>query len=251
MSIQPEIISETEDWVAVAKPSGWVTHRSEWDRASQALLQWVRDYNGGHHVYAIHRLDRATSGVVLFAKNPKSAAELMTQFGERTAQKIYFALVRGFVKGPLVIDSPLRAIKNDETKGDYEEALTQVEVLGTGILPVPLGPFSEQRLSLLKLMPKTGRTHQLRRHLVKISHPIVGDTKYGDSRVNKLWRTLGQDRLALHAYSLTLTQTGTLVCKVPSDIVRACQIVQWQPEESEKNLQATTTPHLEPFGLLK
>lgn len=234
MSLPPEIISETDDWIAVAKPSGWLTHRSEWDRSSEPLLQWVRDYNGGNHVYAIHRLDRATSGVVLFAKNPKSAAELMAQFGDRNVHKVYFALVRGFVKGPLLIESPLRAIRNDETKGDYEEATTQVEVIANGILPIPLGSYSEQRLSLLKLTPKTGRTHQLRRHLVKISHPIVGDSKYGDSKVNKLWRTLGQDRLALHAYSLDLAQTGRLVCPLPSDILAACQIIHWHPEDSER-----------------
>jgi tRNA pseudouridine65 synthase len=231
MTIQPAIISETADWIAVAKPSGWVTHRSEWDRNSNALLQWVRDYNGGSHVYAVHRLDRGTSGVVLFAKSPMAAADLMNQFILRNTVKVYYALVRGFVEGPMYIDSPLRVIKNDETTGDYEDAYTDLEVVAKGILPIPLGKFSEQRLSLLKLIPKTGRTHQLRRHLVKIAHPIIGDTKYGDGKVNQLWRSLGLDRLALHAFSLALPQTGSLSFALPLDILESCLRISWQPGE--------------------
>lgn len=233
MTIQPAIISETADWIAVAKPSGWVTHRSEWDRNSNALLQWVRDYNGGSHVYAVHRLDRGTSGVVLFAKNPTAAADLMNQFVLRNTLKVYYALVRGFVSGPMHIDSPLRVIRNDETTGDYEEASTELEVVAKGILPIPWGAFSEQRLSLLRLIPKTGRTHQLRRHLVKISHPILGDTKYGDSKVNQLWRSLGLERLALHAFSLALPQTGVLTQLLPSDLLDSCLRITWQPGEIE------------------
>ena len=233
----PSSISESLDWFAVSKPSGWVTHRSHWDRSSEALLQWVRDQQQGKHVHAVHRLDRSTSGIVLFAKNPIAAKRLMEEFESRSAQKCYFALVRGFLKESIVINSPLRVIKNDESKGDYVEALTEVSLLAKGILHQPLGEFESQRISFLKLSPKTGRTHQLRRHTAKISHPIIGDTKYGDRHINRLWRSLGLTRLALHAYSLETLETGLLKSPLPRDMIDACLKIQWLDQGLETILK--------------
>jgi tRNA pseudouridine65 synthase len=235
--LSPVCICESQDWVAVSKPSGWLTHRSDWDRESKALLQWVREHQLGKHVYPVHRLDRGTSGVVLFAKSPEAAKRLMDQFETRSAQKCYLALVRGFLLNSMTIESPLRVIHNDESKGDYVDATTEVTVLARGLLHHQLGEFDSQRISFLKLMPKTGRTHQLRRHTAKITHPIIGDTKYGDRYVNRLWRSLGLTRLALHAFSLDTLETGLITSPLPDDIIEACRQITWQEGGLEEILK--------------
>jgi len=230
--MDPYLIQQGDDWACFYKPSGWVTHRSKWDRHSPAILQWGRDYLGGAHVFPVHRLDRATSGLILLAKSPEAARFYMGQFENRMCQKKYVALVRGFINSNIIIDKPLRFIRDDETKGDYEFAETQISVIARGTLSIPLGEFEKQRLSLIEAAPLTGRTHQIRRHLAKISHPIIGDTRYGDRHVNRVWRELGMTRLGLHSSSLQIAQAGYLESRLDSVFESAIKNIQWEQVDS-------------------
>ncbi|MEM9025839.1 MAG: pseudouridine synthase [Verrucomicrobiota bacterium] len=202
------ILYQDETFVAVHKPSGLLVHRSPLARdADTAALQIVRDQLQ-MHIYPIHRLDRPTSGILLFALSTESAAAIYEQLSERTAQKEYWALVRGWVMDPMEIDSELdknqvypQPGKERETK--LQEALTQVEPIQRVELQQPVGKYETARYTLLKVFPKTGRTHQIRRHLTRENHPLIGDTRYGDGAHNQFFReSYSCKRLMLAARSL-------------------------------------------------
>ncbi len=195
------VIYQDQDIIVVDKPSGLATVRGEGVPTRETLLKEVRAITG-QWVYPIHRLDRATSGLVIFALSQVHASILAKEFQERTVEKEYCALVRGVVKEPITIDRPLARLESDAV----QEAVTLVEPLKFFELPWPSHKFSSSRYTLVKLRPLTGRTHQLRRHLSGISHPIVGDTKYGDGKHNQAFRSnFKVERLLLHAERLKIT----------------------------------------------
>jgi tRNA pseudouridine65 synthase len=150
----------------------------------------------------VHRLDRATSGVLLFALDPEAADELSAILRAKQFGKKYLAVVRGFTDEQGEIATPLR--KNFEAKNAPPvEAFTRYRRLATAELPHPVGRYASARYSLLEVEPLTGRRHQIRRHLASIAHPVLGDTVRGDGRHNKFLReTLGLHRLLLHADQL-------------------------------------------------
>lgn len=214
------IIYQDEHLVAINKPSGLMVHRSNIDAtATEFALQILRDQIG-QKVYPIHRLDRPTSGVLLFALAPEVAADVCTQFEQHTVQKVYWAVVRGFPPSEGVIDYPLsfradtrqerRKVKKHGKPATVQSALTKFRTLETIELPYQVDKYPSSRYALVELLPKTGRKHQLRRHMKHISHPIIGDPKHGKSRHNQLFAQQYQcARLLLAARYLRFTHPIT------------------------------------------
>jgi len=205
-----EILYKDEYVVVINKPSGLLVHKSPIDkRETQFALQMLRDQIG-QYVYPIHRLDKPTSGVLVFALSSEVASLLSEQFKSHTIQKEYLAVVRGYTNMSELIDYDLKVILDKKADKDRnknkepQEAQTYYECLSTIELPFPVSRYPVARYSLLKLLPKTGRKHQLRRHMKHILHPIVGDTKYGRNEHNKLFREKFEcHRLLLHASKIS------------------------------------------------
>jgi len=201
-----EILYQDEHLVAINKPSKLLVHKSPIDKQeTRFALQLVRDQIGAF-VYPLHRLDKPTSGVLIFALSKEMAKLMGELFVSNMVKKEYIAVVRGYTKEQESIDYPLKVIldkKADRDRRDNKEpqdAITLYKRLSTLELPYPVSRYSVARYSLVKLYPQTGRKHQLRRHLKHIFHPIVGDTKYGRGEHNRLFREkFDLDRLLLHS----------------------------------------------------
>lgn len=181
------VLHRDENLIAVDKPAGMIVHRG-WDKDPVTVADIVRDKIVGHQVFAVHRLDRGTSGVLLFALNKESARKMQDLFNCGGVIKKYIALVRGHLKEEIFVDHPIKQREKD----DRIDARTRF---------IPVEIF--ERCSLVEAYPETGRQHQIRRHLKHLSHPIVGDVRYGKGDVNRHFReTFGFARMALHAESL-------------------------------------------------
>lgn len=212
--------------IAVNKPAGMLVHRSWLDRhETRFVMQTLRDQIG-QHVYPVHRLDRPTSGVLLFALSPEAACELMRQFEHKTIRKTYWAVVRGHLDDGGRIDYPLKyqpdKIAEKLTESTLQDALTDYRCLSRTELPFQSAlRYPTSRYSWVELTPHTGRKHQLRRHMKHIFHPIVGDTNHGDLRQNHaVAEHLGTTRLMLHARELLfdrLDNGETVQISAPTD----------------------------------
>lgn len=163
----------------------------------------------GQYVYPVHRLDKPTSGVLLFALSSEVARALSEQIRERDFEKNYLAVVRGYIEEIGEIDYPLKELldkmtdKHANKNKAAQSAITSFKKLAEIELPYAVGPYPTTRYSLVRLSPKTGRKHQLRRHMKHLLHPIVGDTKYGRGEHNRFFRSqYNIHRLLLHAYEL-------------------------------------------------
>lgn len=205
-----------DDWLlAVHKPAGLLVHRSPIDKhETEFALQYARELNGGEHVYAVHRLDRPTSGLLLFARDPHTASLLGQAMMANAVHKTYRALVRGWPPESGLIDHALKEHPVDKRLKDepqpVRDAQTRYSRLATTQLEVEIEGFPTSRYSLLQLHPLTGRKHQLRRHMQHLSHPIIGDTNYGRTRHNHYFaQRFGYSRLMLAATELHLTHPVT------------------------------------------
>ncbi len=160
----------------------------------------------GTRVYNVHRLDRATSGALVFALDRESASDISKQFREGEVAKRYVAVVRGHLEEETVVDRPVRKSK----KGPRVEALSRVKPITTSTIPVPLGRFDEIWYSFVEIQLFTGRYHQARSHLRSIDHPIIGDTTHGDRTQNAhVRRCWGIADLLLRAYEIGLKHPET------------------------------------------
>lgn len=208
------LIHRDDHLLAVHKPAGLLVHRSPIDRHETAFaLQYARELNGGEHVYPVHRLDRPTSGLLLFARDPDTAGALGRAFMAGEVRKTYLAMVRGWTPARGVIDEPLRdkaMDRRDSAEQVMREAMTRYERLAVTEIPVAIEGYASSRYSLVELQPETGRQHQLRRHLQYISHPIIGDTNYGRTRHNHYFAArFGEGRLMLAATALSFRHLVT------------------------------------------
>ncbi|MFA9485831.1 MULTISPECIES: tRNA pseudouridine(65) synthase TruC [unclassified Moraxella] len=205
-----EILYQDDELVVVNKPAGMLVHRSWLDKHETVFVMTTLRDMLGQYVYPVHRLDRPTSGVLLFAKSSETARVLSAQFETHTVDKSYLAVVRGHLTGNGRIDYPLKVrldkIADKFAKMDKvaEVAITDYECLATTQMPFVSTPrYSTSRYSLMKLSPITGRKHQLRRHMTHLFHPIVGDTTHGDTAQNRAVAAFtGVSRLLLHAHRL-------------------------------------------------
>jgi tRNA pseudouridine65 synthase len=208
--------------VVADKPSGLLVHRG-WDDDDDVAMFRVRDALG-QHVFPVHRLDRGTSGALVFARDRETAAALCRTFEEGRVEKTYLALVRGEPPAEGVIDY---AIQKREG-GARVPARTRFRLVRRS--PV-------DRCSLVRAMPETGRLHQVRRHLRHINHPLVGDVKHGSGPINRHYRaTYALSRLALHAQSIAFEHpvTRARICttaSVPSDLAVPLQALGFTPDE--------------------
>lgn len=198
-----EILYRDENLVAADKPSGLLVHRG-WAQDETVLMTLVRD-RVGRRVHPLHRLDRGTSGVVLFALDAGTAARFQEQLRRGSVEKRYLALVRGVPPLCGTIDHPVpkhpktakrrsagdRSAKSEEAQ-ERLDAVTDFERLAVS-----------GRYALLEARPRTGRLHQIRRHMKHRSWHVIGDVNYGKGEHNRLFRELhGLHRLALHAFEL-------------------------------------------------
>jgi len=211
-----EILYQDEWLVAVNKPSGWLVHRSWLDRHETVfVMQTVRDQIG-QHVFTAHRLDKPTSGVLLMGLSSEVGRLLSLQFEQHQMQKSYHAVVRGWLESSGTLDYPLVeeldkiADKHATDARIAQPAVTDYQSLATVEMPVGIGRYPTSRYSLVEMAPKTGRKHQLRRHMSHLRHPIIGDSAHGDLRQNRgAAEHFGANRLMLHASSLALTHPVT------------------------------------------
>ena len=189
-----KVLFQDKHMVAVDKPPGLLVHRSMIAKyETQFALQMVRD-KLNKRVYPVHRLDRPTSGVLLFAFDSNVAAKLTQQFTNRDVKKRYLAVVRGHCVNSYHIDYPL--VEQQDQYTDHkarsdkpaQSAISELNCLSRYDIPLPAGRYQTARFSLIELLPLTGRKHQLRRHMAHIRHPILGDTTHGDGKQNKFAR---------------------------------------------------------------
>lgn len=202
------IIYRDEHLIAINKPSGLLVHRSEIDRhETRFAIQLLRDQIG-QMVYPIHRLDKPTSGVLVFALSSDMARQLGDIFARHTITKTYLALVRGFAPEQGIIDHPLveeldkYTDKKARANKPAQEAVTEYKCLAQIEFPFSIDKYPCTRYSLVQCKPKTGRKHQIRRHLKHISHPIIGDAKHGKGNHNRFF----QEKFLCSGLMLSSTQ---------------------------------------------
>ena len=205
-----EILYQDEHLVAINKPSNLLVHRSWIDKEeTRFAMMMVRDQIG-QYVYPIHRLDKPTSGVLVFALSKEMARLMSELIVQRGFKKEYLAVVRGYADERGEIDYALKEVldkmtdKKARIDKEPQVAVTFYETLAQVELPFAVGRYATTRYSLVRLKPTTGRKHQLRRHMKHILHPIVGDTKYGRNEHNVFFREhFDSHRLLLHASKLS------------------------------------------------
>jgi len=208
----PRILYRDDHLLAADKPSGMLVHRG-WGRDRVTLAGLVRELLGAGAVHPLHRIDRGTSGVVLFALEPRIAAAMREPFETGAVEKRYLAVVRGVAPAEGIVDHPIPR-REDGPRMDAATSFRRIAV----------AEIEPRSLSLVEAVPGTGRLHQVRRHMKHAGHPVIGDANYGVGALNReIARRYGLGRLALHARSLVLDHPVTgarleIVSPVPDDL---------------------------------
>lgn len=227
-----EIIFEDDYLLCVSKPNNVLVHHAYHSRnvADEASLLQIIKNETDLKVYPIHRLDRKTSGIILLAKEKEYVAKFQELFTNDVIQKTYFGVVRGFSPDVKTIDSPVKG----RDANVHKDALTELKTLANITLDIPVKPYDSSRYSLVQLSPKTGRMHQLRVHMNKISHPLIGDAKYGDKNHDVMYaENFGWQNLFLHAGKLEFTHPFTsekliLKASFPEDWLALFDEFDWE-----------------------
>ncbi|MEN9361925.1 MAG: hypothetical protein RL095_3460 [Verrucomicrobiota bacterium] len=232
----PGILYQDDVLVVVSKPSGLAVHPSEMVHDRITALSLVRDAVGCF-VHPAHRLDRGTSGVLVFAKDRETCSKLMQGFASREHRKSYLCVVRGWAADSGRRDVPL---KHSNGK-DLQEAATAWTTLARSEIEGPCGNYPTARYSLLHVLPETGRFHQIRRHMRDENHPLIGDTQEGDNKQNRFFREkTGTSRLMLHALSLDFPhpldgRILSIQAPVPEDFLAPFKLLGWDQLELPKD----------------
>ncbi len=210
MAEELPILFRDEHIVVIDKPPGLLVHRSEIDRhETRFAIQILRDQIG-QRVWPAHRLDRGTSGVLLFGLNSEISSRLGKQFESGSITKRYWAVVRGHPPAEGIIDHALSRqrdayeFQGDASSKEAQPATTHYRTLATTELPITIDRYPSSRYALVELEPLTGRRHQLRRHLKHIAHPIIGDATYGKGRHNRYFA----EHLECHRLLLACIELG-------------------------------------------
>lgn len=228
-----DILFQDHSLVAINKPHDLLVHPSPIARDAEVFaMQMLRDQLG-QHVYPAHRLDRKTGGVLLFGMNAEVNKELQMLFAERRIDKQYYAIVRGFCENEGEIDYPLR-----KDNGTMQEAFTKYLTVGRAELAFSIGKHSTSRYSLVKVMPETGRMHQIRKHFAHIHHPIIADRPHGCNKQNKYFKEkIGMTTMLLHASSLSFehpVQKSIMEINAPfqDEFMRMLKLMGWDQKAS-------------------
>lgn len=200
--IQLPVLFEDENYLAINKPVGVMVHKTPLERDPEALFAvQILSEQLGIKVYPLHRIDRPTSGVLLFAKNAKAASLLQPQFAGTSIKKYYLSIVRGHMPDEHgFIDQPLAK----DLVYEKQPALSEYWTLAKSEIPYASSSrYTTSRYSLVKVYPHTGRMHQIRRHFAHIRHYIIGDKTHGDNKQNKFFnRQFGMNLMLLHAWKM-------------------------------------------------
>ncbi len=202
------IIYEDDHVICAQKPNNVVVHHAFHSRnvSDEASLLQLLQQHTDDKLYPIHRLDRKTSGLILLAKDTSFVSDFQQLFTNNLIKKIYYGVVRGHAPEKLIIDSPVKG----RDANAYKDAETLLETVQKITLDIPVKPYETSRYSLVRLTPATGRLHQLRIHTNKISHPLIGDPKYGDKNHNIMFKEQFHcESLFLHAHSLSFIHPYT------------------------------------------
>ncbi len=210
------LLYEDDQLAAFDKPEGLLVHPSRLDRHADDFALHRAESICGQKLHTLHRLDRPTSGVLLFGKSPEIARLMLNTFVTRDINKEYLCIARGWTKTKGRFDAELEEIQDKiadrmaNSDKPPQPALTLFEKLAHNELDIPVGNFPKARYSLCIAKPETGRQHQIRRHFRKSSHHLLGDTKYGDGKHNKLFRhRFHWDSLCLRALRVSFTHPMT------------------------------------------
>jgi len=199
-----DILYEDKDLIAINKPHGLLVHPSPIAKdANTSALTELRNLLH-KKVYPAHRLDRKTSGVLLFSKHTEANQTIQAKFRNREILKTYQAIVRGFVLEAGTINYVL------QHENKTQEAISKYQPIQQFEVNVPFGKFKTSRYTLIELTPETGRFHQLRKHMAHIFHPIIGDRPHGCNKQNRLWKEqFGITDMMLHAQRLQFNWNET------------------------------------------
>ena len=223
--MQLKILYQDAHYVAIDKPAGLLVHRSPISRDQVFALQTLRDQLG-RRVYPVHRLDRATSGVLIFGLSADAARRLVVQFELREVDKEYLAVARGWVDTNGIIDHP---VADEEGNGIAQTARTRYRRLATIELPFAVDRYPSSRYSLVSIVPETGRRQQIRKHFKHISHHLIGDTTHGNGRHNRFFRV----HYGIHRLLLMSRQLGFMHPYADSRIqITAGSDTDWQRIET-------------------
>lgn len=221
-----DIIYQDDCLVAINKPHGLLVHQSPIARdAEEFALQLLRDQLG-QTVYPAHRLDRKTSGVLVFSLDKPTDRLMQQKFQNKEINKKYLALLRGFSPDEMTIDY---ALKRDD--GVVQDAITHFKTQKRFELEIPFGKHSSSRYSLVEANPETGRMHQLRKHFAHIFHPIIGDRPHGCNKQNKFWlENFQMNKMLLHASELFFSHPHTnknieIKAEISEEFERVLQIM--------------------------
>lgn len=200
-----EIIYRDQYLIAINKPHGLLVHRSPIASDVQEFaLQLLRDQIQ-QKVFPVHRLDRKTSGILVFALSSEVVSHIQSIMTHEDTQKTYLAIVRGYFPDKLIVNHPLT---ND--RGKTQEAITKFSNIEHSEIKVPFGKFQTSRYSIIKAKPLTGRMHQIRKHLNHLRHPIIGDRPHGCNKQNKLFKERwNMTTMLLHAAELEMIHPFT------------------------------------------
>jgi len=223
-----QIIYQDDYLVAINKPHGLLVHRSSIARdATEFALQLLKQQIG-KHVSPVHRLDRKTSGLLLFALDKEVERSMHQKFMNNEVYKEYMAIVRGYSPDHLEIDYPLA-----KENGTIQEAFTEFSTLKRAELDIPLGKHPTSRYSLVEAKPTTGRMHQLRKHFAHVFHPIIGDRKHGCNKQNRLFKEQwDMTTMLLHASNLKFqhpvsNEEINISAPVQSEFKRVMELMGW------------------------
>jgi len=227
-----EIIYQDSYCLLVTKPNNVLVHHAHHSRNKideKSLVQLIEDQLGSRY-FPIHRLDRKTSGIILLASKKEYVSTFQALFTNKEIKKIYYGVVRGYSQENRIIDSPVKG--RDALV--YKEAETYLKRLDKIELNIPVKPYDSSRYSLVELTPTTGRMHQLRIHMNKLSTPLINDAKYGDKNHDTMYgEQFGWTNLFLHAGSLAFThpfsnQELVLKSSFPNDWIQLFEKFYWK-----------------------
>jgi len=248
MSKEIRVIHTDDNFVAVDKPAGILTHKTGKDEEENTLADWARAHypetksvgdNPRLRPGIVHRLDKDTSGVLVVARTHNFFNYFKRLLQKREVKKTYIALVHGSLKSKKIITTPIglrtgtvkhTAIPKNAAKNARGKKLKMIKDALTEIEPIETYIREGETYTLLYAYPKTGRTHQIRVHLASVGHPIVGDTLYGGKR-----DTLGLTRHFLHAASIEFTLADGEIMHIETELPEELTNIMERLKENIKN----------------